>query len=298
MSPDPFSGGYKTLRFAAKDKKTLRSCPSGLYNDLVKDMSKYVEFILTVLLVLFSGMNLLSAESVNAYFPGEELVYRVTALRFISAGTAVFRVESIDENGGGKSYRAAVQAASSPPFSFFFRVRNTMETIVDGVSLLPSSFVKDRREAAFRRRVELHFDRENGFASIKGQNNTVSITPSIQDYLSSFYYARGLDFNDGEPHIFTATGGRRNYDVQINILRREPLQKWGRTLETVVIQPAAADFESGGLIEDAPELLIWITDDERRIPLRMEAELKFGRVTMVLIDYTEGAREGAADGLF
>jgi hypothetical protein len=230
----------------------------------------------------------------GVFFPGEKLVYRITALRFLSAGSAEFTVKE-PARGDERGYILKASADSSRLFSLFFRVKNTMESVVDADTLLPESFEKNRREAAFRRNVLIDFDRENNIAVPRDNSaEPFSVPPGVHDYLSMFYSMRGMDLTPGNTAVFTATGGRKTYDVRIEALRRETALMLGREIEAVVVSPSVSDFEAGGVVEeDSPEILIWITDDERRLPLRMEMDVSFGRVVMVLVDYSEGVSANA-----
>ncbi len=242
--------------------------------------------------VFLSALQLISysGEAFNPYFPGEELLYRVTALRFLSAGTALFAVEDGEDEDSSGVYILRVEANSSPPFSFFFRVRSKMESFVDVCSLLPVRFSKDRRENLFRRSLSIRFDRDENTAYYPGEDKSYEVPAGVQDYLSAFYHLRGAELAEGSSFSFTATGGRKNYEVEVKTLRRETVRKWGRDVETFVVQPFVGDFEPGGLVEGAPEMLVWISDDERRIPLRIEMDLTFGKAAMVLINYTQGRK--------
>ncbi len=243
--------------------------------------------------VFLSALQLISysGEALNPYFPGEELLYRVTALRFLSAGTALFSVEKSEDENSSDVYILSVEANSSPPFSFFFRVRSRMESFVDAFSLLPVRFNKDRREAIFRRSLSIKFDRDKNMAYYTGEDKSYEVPAGVQDYLSAFYHMRGAELAEGTSFFFTATGGRKNYEVEVKTLRRETVIKWGREVDAFVVQPFVGDFEPGGLVEGAPEMLVWISDDERRIPLRIEMNLTFGKAAMVLINYTQGRKD-------
>lgn len=228
-----------------------------------------------------------AGESSAAVFPGEELVYRITALRFFSAGTAVFSVHG-GEAGEPGGYRVSAEVNSSPPFSFFFRVRSTMESELDTMNFMPVRFEKTRREASFRRHVRLLFDRENGTA-VPESGEPFAVPPGTQDYLSSFYYMRSLGLSPGERSVFTATGGRKSYEVTVDALRRESAVMRGREVDAVVMRVSAGDFEQEGLADtDSHEMLVWITDDDYRIPLKFEMSVSFGRVVMNLIHRRDG----------
>ncbi len=248
--------------------------------------------IITAVFFVLTLLPLSSAEGISPYFPGEELVYRVTALRFLSAGTASFSVEEVRKPGEGKFYALHASATSSPPFSFFYRIRNSLESTVSAATFLPVKFEKNRREAVFRRNIKIEFDRKKNLAVPGDGSEPFSVPRGVHDYLSAFYHMRGLDYVPGESIVFSATGGRKTYDVEIEALRKETMVYRGREFDTFVVRPSAGDFETGGLVKkDSPDMLVWITADERRLPLRLELDVAFGRVIMMLINYTEGRAE-------
>lgn len=232
---------------------------------------------------------LLPAEGADPVFPGERLVYRITAMRFLSAGTAAFTVR---EEGGRYILEASV--SSSRLFSVFFRVRNSMESILDGETMLPVRFEKIRREAAFRRHVVMEFDRDADMAvPLKDGEKPFEVPERADDYLSAFYRMRGILLEPGETAVLAAAGGSRAYDVSLEAVRREEIYLKGGMEEAVVLQVSTADLEPGGVVETgAARMLVWITDDERRIPARLEMELSFGTVVMSLVEYDEGRRPG------
>lgn len=253
-----------------------------------------MKFTAAVFFLLFLIPLTAPAGNAGPYFPGEELIYRITAMRFLSAGSAAFRVDEEPGPNGRSFYRLEVEAHSVFPFSAFFRVRNSMESKVDADTLLPVSFVKNRREAAFRRHISVEFDRDSNLALPDGERESFSVPPDVRDYLSVFYHIRGADLAPGESAVFTATGGRKTYDVRLEALRKETVYRRGRELDAIVFRSSISDFDPGGALDDdSREALIWITDDDLRLPLRMEIKAAFGNVTMMLIRYDEGERESA-----
>jgi hypothetical protein len=225
----------------------------------------------------------------HAYFPGEELVYRVTALKFLSAGTAEFKVEEFKGAEGEEFYKLRADVYSTFPFSIIYRIKDSMESCVDAETLMPVSFEKIRKEASFRRHVSVEFDREKNIVVSKKESSSFPIPNGVQDYLTAFYHMRALDIKPGESAVFSATGGRKTYDVKLEALRKENLFKWGKEIETIVVRPSVSKFESGGILdEDSPEMIVWITDDNMRIPLKIDVKVSIGWVSLVLVRYTKG----------
>jgi hypothetical protein len=69
-------------------------------------------------------------------------------------------------------------------------------------------------------------------------------------------------------------------NTEVRVLRRDRVeQEDGRRVPSIVVEPV---LTSEGLFKKEGEILIWLTDDERRLPVRMETKLKIGRVTAEL----------------
>ncbi len=223
------------------------------------------------------------------YSPGEELIYRVFYV-LVPAGVVTMNVEASVGPDGRDVYKFAAEANSSFPFSYFYRVRNRMESYVDVETFLPVRFEKRRQEASFRKERHVSFDRQSGTAYVRGgrKNTETAIPDDAQDYLSSLYHLRGMELEVGRDVYFNATSGENNYRVEILVLRKEQVRKWGRELDTIVVQPVVSDFVPDGIMKDRPDMLIWLTDDDKRIPLRIEVDTNFGRLNVVLVNYREG----------
>ncbi len=58
---------------------------------------------------------------------------------------------------------------------------------------------------------------------------------------------------------------------------------------TIVVQPHM-DFT--GIFRKAGNILIWMTDDERKIPVRMKTTIVYGQVSAVLVE-ARGCRKAA-----
>ena len=48
--------------------------------------------------------------------------------------------------------------------------------------------------------------------------------------------------------------------------------------------PILKQVELGGVLEKKGDVYIWLTDDEKRIPVLIKAKVVIGSLTMVLVD--------------
>ena len=217
------------------------------------------------------------------------MTFRVIYLA-LPAGTIVLEVEEMISWEGYEVYRLVATARSSPLFSFFYRIRNRVESLIDTETFLPRRFEEHREEEDYRRRqvtlfdrdknLALTFDAEEEEAGLPGVSTPVP--PQVQDALSAFYYLRRQNLKVGESFFIDVSTGRRNYRIEVEVLRKERLGR--KRLETIVVRPILKRVKMGGVLEERGDIYIWLTDDERRLPVHIKAEVGFGSLMMVLVD--------------
>jgi Protein of unknown function (DUF3108) len=217
------------------------------------------------------------------FFVGEELIFEVRWMGLL-AGHASMAVSGQMSHEGHDVYRIRSLVESSPFFSWFYPVRDMGETFVDVQGLYPWYFHLDQREGSrvIQRRVS--FDQRRGVAVYtknQGSPHAVEVPIGVQDSLSSFYVLRTLPLHVGQSvHLKTFSNGRL-YDVEVQILRREKVEAYWGAVEALVVRPLMR-FEE--ILRQKGDLLIWVTDDERRLPIRMQTAIKVGSIEAMLID--------------
>jgi len=64
------------------------------------------------------------------------------------------------------------------------------------------------------------------------------------------------------------------------VLRKEKIKTSLGTFDTIVIKPL---MQSEGIIDKKGEMFIWLTDDNRLLPVKMKTKVKIGSVTATLV---------------
>jgi Protein of unknown function (DUF3108) len=229
---------------------------------------------------------LLKSESRPAAVPfvvGEELVFELRWMGLL-AGNASMAVSGRVIRDGHDVYHIRSLAESSSFFSLFYYVRDMGETFVDVRELYPRYFHLDQREGSRVMQRTVAFDQQRGIAVYtKNQETpqTVEVPLGVQDSLSSFYVLRTLPLRVGQSiHLKTFSNGK-TYDVEVQILRREKVEAYWGPVDALVVRPLLR-FEE--ILRQRGEVLIWVTDDDRRLPLRMTTAIKVGSIEATLID--------------
>jgi hypothetical protein len=217
------------------------------------------------------------------FFVGEELSFEVRWMGLL-AGNARMMVSGRMSRDGHDGYQIRSLAESSPFFSLFYYVRDSGETFVDMRELLPWYYHLDQREGSRSVQRTVTFDQQRGVAiHTKNQEppQEVKVPRGVHDSLSSFYRVRTLPLRVGDSiHLHTFANGK-TYDVEVQILRREEVEAYWGPVDTLVVRPQMRFQE---ILRQKGEVLIWVTDDERRLPIRMRTALTVGSIEATLID--------------
>ena len=202
----------------------------------------------------------------------------------ITAGDAYLEVPEVRQWRGHPVFLFVARTESNKFFSTFYRVRNRIESYWDTTGHYSHRFAENRREGAYRSQNEIVFDYERGEALYQ-DGQAFPIPPQCQDALSSFYFARTAALPLGGSLIFDYHASRKSQPLEVRVLGRQRVETPAGTFNCVVIEPI---LKAGGIFKNQGRLVIWLTDDDRRIPVMMKSKVTIGSISVVLIEAKRG----------
>ncbi|HEX9911968.1 MAG TPA: DUF3108 domain-containing protein [candidate division Zixibacteria bacterium] len=213
---------------------------------------------------------------------GEKLEFKV---RWgpIKAGNATMEITEIIEFQGKKCFRVVSTAGSSKFFSAFFKVRDRVESFIDKEGLYSLHFEKHIREGKFKADKFVDFDQQNHLA-IAG-NDTIPVPPFVQDVLSALYYVRTQQLEVGKSLFVDNHTDKKNYPLEVKVLKKERVEVDAGTFDCLVVQPI---LQAAGVFEQKGTLTVWLTDDQKKMPVQMKSKVAIGSITTELKDYRLG----------
>lgn len=222
----------------------------------------------------------------RAFGPGERLEFSVE-YGIIKAGTAVLAVGGPEQYDGLMAYRITATAKSNPAFSTFFEVNDVNEALLDIVQFHTLRFFKDLHEGNFLYSEEVIFDQDAGMVYYPEEQDTslreMEIPPHALDVLSAFYFARTLPLEVGETYLIDCHIDNENYPLEVRVCERDRIRVPAGEFDCIMVQPA---LQSQGLFDQQGEIWIWLTDDQRHMPVLMRSAIVIGEIVCVLEDYT------------
>ncbi len=212
----------------------------------------------------------------KAFTYGEKLNYRVH-YGFVNAGDIELQVKPTPVNINGRyAYHIDGFGKSRSGFDWMFKVRDRFETYIDTQAILPLQFVKNQKEGGYEDTDFVIFDHKlKKYFSKKGSKTTPI---DIQDVLSVAYYARTLDVRNspvGTEFILNVYLDNEIYPLKFRIDGREVLSTDVGKINSIRIIP---EVINGRVFKDKNAMKVWVSDDENKLPLRIQADILVGSI--------------------
>lgn len=262
---------------------------------------KKIVGIITLLLALVSLNGQAQCSKVNnIYFQaGEELIYDLYfkyGLINTKAGVSTLTTTSQKYNGVD-AYKMVMTAKSSGVVNKMFSINDTLSAFTTK-DLQPLAFVKNAKEGGDHTLENLTYSYKNGTTSVHAKrvkngtlrfDETITAQSCIYDLVSVVFYARTLDYSKmkkgDEVRVDFLSGKKKGYmlieyqgleTIEANDKKKYSCMK----LVLSVVSPNKDTFE-----DKEESMKVFLTNDNNRMPVRLDSKLKFGSTRAMLKGY-------------
>jgi hypothetical protein len=187
-------------------------------------------------------------------------------------------------------YTLVAKADTAAWMARFFEAHDTFTTRTNA-ELMPQVHERDQREGS--RHVRRTFVYDHGGRVIRiGRDAShaaseagvsLPLAEFARDAISAVFYARTLPLVDGDRYRIPVNEAGRSVVVDIEVTGRETITVQGRQVRAVKLDPRIRRRVERRRPVTA---VLWLSDDERKVPLLMDIEAAFGRVRLELISYS------------
>jgi len=220
-------------------------------------------------------------------YHGESMKFAV-GWEFVNAGTATMHFS----NTGESSYRIDTDARTNKFFDMFKKVRDSI--ISEGVYVngKPQStlFTLEQNERGYHasKRTEFLWKKNKVNYTHNKKTDSYDVPAGHLNVMDAFFLTRTLPVVEGKVIKIPVFDSRKRYEIEVTLIKREKMQApWGDLVDCLVIEPK---LKSEGIFSSVGTMKIWVTDDTRRVPLKMTAKIKIGRIIARLTDYQPPAK--------
>jgi hypothetical protein len=211
------------------------------------------------------------------------IYYNVLGL-YVNAGNADFNTQSSNYNATD-TYTFTATGSSNTRYDWIFKVRDKYESIVDSKTLLPHQFLREINEGKFHQKESITFNQKAKTATTSAAPGTFATAECTYDVISAIYAARNINFTSIEKndkvnlHFFL---DKTLYPSYFKFLGREIITTQYGRFKVIKIAPLLV---KGNVFEGGEKMIVYVTDDQNHIPVRIESPLLVGKIKVDMVGF-------------
>lgn len=230
---------------------------------------------------------------------GEEAVYRVSVSLGPAppqpVGSARLAVEARDTVEGREAFRVVREMEARVPLVYSVDDRQVSWFAPDPFRSL--RFEEHLRQGDYRRHRQYRLDHAEGRYTRRDRSEDGGwrrvedgggpMPAGAMDEVAFLYFVRTLPLEVGEVRRFGRMFEADDNPVVLEVLRRDTVRVPAGTFPTVVVRPV---IPADGLFSREGRAEVHLTDDDRRLVVRIESRMRAGRVDLSLEEYRPSVR--------
>jgi hypothetical protein len=230
------------------------------------------------------------------FHPGERYRFDITYFG-ATAGELVLELLQPKTVANRPVYHIRGTARTTSVFSLFYRMNDVAESFMDSEGLFSHKFTLKLDESLQQRDLLELYDQQGHKVHYwskldhkkKGKKLDQFEFDSeayTQDGLSAFFYLRTLPLEIGKSYEFPVSNNGKMRTVRVTAVRKEALKTKIGEIQSIVIKP---EVVLDGVLKSYGDSFVWLSDDPRRIILKVDAKIKVGSVIAYLREYSSGS---------
>ena len=239
----------------------------------------YMYRIILLLFIFCVSLELSAQDKEGAFQDGEWLRYKVN-YGWFNATTATLEVEKkrLDEK---ELYHIKGKGKTTGLIDVFFKVRDKYESYVYTNSIKPYKFIRQINEGGYRKDKAIYFNHKNLSAEVhnykKERLSQHEIKNGTQDLISATYYLRNqIDINNlkqDDEFRLNLFFDEENFDFKTIYLGEETIDTEFGLITCLKFRPYV---KTGRIFDEKESVTFWITKDDNKLPIKIEAKLTVG----------------------
>ena len=249
-------------------------------------------------IILFFAIISLNAQEIQKPLPfrsGEKISYDVRysiGFFWFTAGFVSFNVDSAEYKNQSVYHFVSV-GSTYPGYDWIFKVRDRYESIVDINNLRSIYYTRKTFEGGYevdntylfdytKKKINYRINNSN----INEKKGSVDWNNQIRDVLASAYYLRSLKLDKLTPGtkipLNTILDGEY-FPLYVRYLGKIKIENLdGKIYDCLKF---SAKVIGGSIFKEGENLEVWVTNDKRKIPIKIQAEILVGQVKVYMTDY-------------
>ncbi|BCS34681.1 hypothetical protein TBR22_A39070 [Luteitalea sp. TBR-22] len=223
-------------------------------------------------------------EKVVPFKAGETLTYDVSWSDYLTAGAATMVVRDKRASYGSTAWYVFAEGRPTALLSKLYSVYYKADSLMDAYTLFPQRGSVFSNENGRQRMKETRFEQARRSAVFQMRTSTTmqvdqTLPGPTHDGLSALMAMRTMNLAPGASTSFGVSDSGYLYRVTLTVGAKESIKTGLGQVGGWKIVPSIRD-QKGQVVGRG--LAVWISDDARRLPLRIQAQLPVGSFVLTL----------------
>ena len=211
-------------------------------------------------------------------FSGEVLHYSA-GFRFFPAGRAELSFVS-DSLNGEQVYILSTSIKTNSFLDKFYEVRDEITAWLNPESLSLLKTIQNIREGSYHRDHEAIIQ---GDSLALWDEQSRKLPGKVYEPVAFIYYLRSQNLQLGDSYQFYSYSRKKIREVVVHITGSETVKVAAGTFSCLKVEPVSNDGKP--LLKNNGEMRVWLSDDNLKLPIKIEMKTNIGNMIMKLKDY-------------
>lgn len=161
----------------------------------------------------------------------------------------------------------------------FFELDDKMDSWINLEDFTSRRFIQDFREGGRHRVNSYEIYPDSGFYTREGIDTTMVTSEQPLDDAAFFYFVRTVDMVPGNRYEFNNYFKPDRNPVVLEVIGRDTIEVPAGRFATLEVRPI---INGNGIFREAADARLWLTDDERKLVVKMKSRFSFAVITLRL----------------
>jgi hypothetical protein len=156
--------------------------------------------------------------------------------------------------------------------------------VLDVNGIFPWEFEQHVREGGYQRDFKAYFDQY--YNAAKTKDTTYTVPDYVHDIVSAFFYVRTMNLSSmRKDSVFYLSNffDNKSFALGVRIKGKDIIEVDAGKFRCIVIEPMVVE---GGLFKSEGNIYVWLSDDDRKIPVKVATKIPIGYVEAKLTGYS------------
>nr|MBF0222584.1 DUF3108 domain-containing protein [Desulfobulbaceae bacterium] len=228
---------------------------------------------------------------------GERLTFQIR-WGIINAGQATLEIAQPEGDSSQDSQHFILTVKTSPAIDIFYKFRERVDSYTDS-NVTKTLRYKKVQSGRTTRDIDVAFDWQNNkvqYSNFGTPLEPIDLQAGTLDPLSSLYYIRRQVTG---PNILIerpVTDGKKIVIGKVHYIKQETISINGKEYDTIMLEPELKHVK--GVFEKSKnsKMYIWVTNDSRKLLVKLKSKVVVGSFVAELIDYQENSAQREKNG--